>query len=471
VPLRAEHLPAFIDGSVGIGLAAALTIAGAMGISRRGLIGAREATQEPVAAIRTLWVIPLMAQAMALAASYGLNRHDVRWLGVLFDLGCATVFIAYWRDLLRTRSADGSNEIAGLLATIGGGLGVLLCLMSFGPIYPGNRHPLASGLTNVLLEIIPPMKSIREFDRLWTFGVLFLSIYAVVAIGQGLPARGRFVRWITDALLIAVALGAVARRPLVPSPTIEAPMGFVASVAQSHGKGAIYVHPYMHWNSPSGVTMIAIARELKRPIVNGYLGIILPWFVYASDVLGRYPDPEALWLLRKWKVETVVSLLGGVPLENLTSPVPPSLIAITELPAAPDVLHPSERHPATAGSHERIDVPWMPRGRDGVQVVGVKTPAGFSVAQVEVQFQSTAVARVPASIDIFGTDAASRVRLNDGQSGQWLESLAADALVRREAPVAAIRLVHQAQGDLELECRGSADPPIERIVLIGNSNR
>jgi hypothetical protein len=97
----------------------------------------------------------------------------------------------------------------------------------------------------------------------------------------------------------------------------------------------------------------------------------------------------------------------------------------------------------------------------------VKTPAGFFVAQVEVQFQATPMARVPASIDVYEIDAAAHVRLNEGQSGQWLESLAADALVRREPPVATIRLAHPTTGGLELECRGSADPPIERIVLIG----
>jgi hypothetical protein len=474
VPLRAGHIVSSIDMLAGLGLAVALTLMVGLSLTRRGRGAAGVSTNEPSDAStvpRSIWVIPAMCLAMALAASYGVNRHDVAWPGVLFDLGCAAVLLAYWRGQIRVRSADGPKDIAGLLTFTSGGLSVLLCLVSFGPVYGGNRHPLASRLTNVLVEIIPPMKSIREFDRVWIFGILFLSIYVIVRIGQGLRTRGTLVRAIVAAILAAAALGAVAHRPLAPSPTIEAPRAFVESVAQSPGRGGIYVHPYMQWNSPSGVLMIAIARELKRPIVNGYLGIILPWFVYASDVLGRYPDPEALWLLRKWKVETVVSLLGGVPLENLTSPVPRSFIAITELPAAPDVLHPSERHPEAAGAHERIDAPWTPRGREGVNVVAVKTPAGFSVAQVEVQFQSTAVARVPANIDIFGIDAASRVRLNEGQSGQWLESLAADALVRREAPVAAIRLVHPAQGDLELECRGSADPPIERIVLIGNRLR
>jgi len=470
VPLRAGHVVSSIDALAGLGVAAALAIVAGLSITRRGLSAVGVATQAPAhpRTVRTwLWGIPVMSLAMAVAASYGLNRHEAGWLGVLFDLGCAAVLLAYWRGQAHARSGGGPNDIAGLLMLIGGGLGVLLCLVSFGPVYGGNRHPLASGLTNALLEIVPPMKSIREFDRLWIFGILFLSIYAIVGIGHGLRTRGPLGRGIAAAVLIAAALGAVAHRPLAPSPTIEPPMGFVASVAQSPGRGAIYVHPYMQWNSPSGVMMIAIARELKRPIVNGYLGIILPWFAYATDVLHRYPDPEALWLLRKWKVETVVSVLGGAQLEYLTSPVRPGVIAIEEIPAATDISHPSEPHLETALAHRRVDAPWTRRDREGISAVTVKTPAGFSVAQVEVQFQATPVARVPASIDVYEIDAAAHVRLNEGQSGQWLESLAADALVRREPPVAMIRLAHPTTGGLELECRGSADPPIERIVLIG----
>jgi hypothetical protein len=472
VPLRAEHVGAFIDASGGFGLAVALAMAGALSLTRWRPAAAGAATPQPddPPALRTyIWVIPVIALAMAVAASYGLNRHAVAWPGVLFDLGCVAVLVAYWRHQLRVRPAGGPHDIARLLTTIGGGLGVLLCLVAFGPIYPGNRHPLASGLTNVLLEIIPPLKSIREFDRLWIFGTLFLSISAMVRIGQELRARGAFTRAAAAAILFAVALVSVSRRPLAASPAIEPPAALIASIGPSRGGGAIYVHPYMKWNSPSGVSMIAIARESKRPIVNGYLGIILPWFAYATDVLHRYPDPEALWLLQKWKVDTVVSVPGGAQIEQLTAPFPPGVVAIEEVPAATGLSHPSEAHPGKGGGQERIDASWTRRDREGVSALAVKTPAGFSVAQVEVHFQPTPVARVPSSLDIYGIDAAPRVRLNEGQSGQWLESLAADALVQRQAPVATIRLAQPARGDLELECRTSVDPPIERIVLIGSS--
>jgi len=474
VPLRAAHVGYSIEVLAGLGLAVALTIAAGLSLARRALTAAGAARPEPAdpPTVRTyIWAIPVIGLAMAVTAAYGVNRHDVAWPGVLFDLGCTAVLLAYWRGQVGARLADGPNDAPRLLTMIGGGLGVLLCLVSFGPVYPGNRHPLASGLTNALVEIVPPMKSIREFDRLWVFGVLFLSIYAIVTISRELRTRGAVARGIAAAILIAVALVDVSRRPLVPSPTIEAPAALVASIARSPGDGAIYVHPYMQWNSPSGVLMIAIARGLKRPIVNGYLGIILPWFAYATDVLHRYPGPEALWLLRKWKVETVVSLSGGVQLEQLASTVPPGVLAIEEIPPATDLSHPSEPRPEPAGGHERIDAPWRRRDREGVSAFAVKTPAGFAVAQVEIHFQATPVARVPASIDIYGIEATNRVRLNEGQSGQWLESLAADALVQRKAAIATIRLTQPASGDLELECRSSVDPPIERIVLIGNRFR
>jgi hypothetical protein len=192
---------------------------------------------------------------------------------------------------------------------VSAGLGVFLSLVSFGPVYGTNRyHPVASGITTVLLDVVPPMKSIREFDRFWIFGTLFLALYAVVTIGRALRGHARPIRGIAVAVLVAAAGASLYNRRLVASPAIEAPEDFVAFAAKSTSRGAIYVHPYMKWNSRSGVLMIAIARELGRPIVNGYLGINLPWFSYAANVLHRFPDPESLWLLRKWKVETVVSL-------------------------------------------------------------------------------------------------------------------------------------------------------------------
>ena len=223
-------------------------------------------------------------------------------------------------------------------------------------------------------------------------------------------------------------------------------MAFVASMAQSPGRGAIYVHPYMQWNSPSGVMMIAIAQGIETPDrqrLSGHHPAVvrlrdrcpapLPGSrgaVAAAEMEGRNRG-QRLW----WRATRAADVT-----------VPPGVLAIEKIPPATDLSHPSEPRPETAGS-DRTNRRALDATRPGGhQRFAVKTPAGFSVAQVEVHFQATPVARVPASIDVYGIDAAPRIRLNEGQSGQWLESLAADALVRRELPVATIRLAHPTTG-------------------------
>jgi hypothetical protein len=185
----------------------------------------------------------------------------------------------------------------------------------------------------------------------------------------------------------------------------------------------------------------------------------------------RYPDPEALWLLRKWKVDTVLRLGSEAQLEQLSAPFQPADVVIEEVAASTDLSHPSAAPAVGSTEHSRVDARWTRLDRAGVSALRVKVPAGFRVAQVEIHFQPTPVAAVPASVDVYGIEMAQRVRLNDGLAGQWLKSLAADALVRRELPVATIRLARPASGDLELETSGTVDPPIERIVLIGSSMR
>jgi hypothetical protein len=471
VPLRASQVPSFLDTPVGASLAATLLVASALTVTGRAVWpwwrGPDSRPRDGVGRTH-IWVVPGLAVAMAVAASYGFNRQEHRWLGWIFDAGCAAGMIAFWRAQLRVATPARPIDVAQLLSLVSAGLGVLLCLLSFGPVTDSNRHPLASVLTNVMLLVVPPLKAIREFDRLWIFGILFLSLYAVVRIGDLLRSRSPLMRTAVVVILLATVFATVNSRPLVASPAIEAPMDFVAAGARSTRTGAIYVHPYMKWNARSGVLMIAIARELKRPVVNGYLGVVPPWVTYATNVLWRYPDAEALWLLRKWKVETVFSVLSdpnSVRLEQLTSPIRPDEIEITELPAG-DLPHPSAP-PAAAIARERVETTWTQADRDIPTRLALKAPERFAIHRVEIHFSPTAVAAVPPAIDVYGIDGNQRVKLNDGLSGQWLEALAAEALVRREMPVATITLVHPVMGQLELRSTGKPPPPIERIVLVG----
>jgi hypothetical protein len=276
---------------------------------------------------------------------------------------------------------------------------------------------------------------------------------------------------------VALALAATATLPLngrklVATDAIEAPKEFLQLAAHSRGTGAIYVHPYMKWNSMSGVLMIAIAKDLGRPIVNGYLGIAPPWFDYASRVLHRFPDPEAVWLLRRWKVETVVSLAARGRAEQ-----PDGLERVFENAAGQeiwemtaakgDARHPSEADARPVGS-ARVDGTWsgIPPGRSGFFTV--EGPSGFLVRAVEIHFEPSVVERVPAEVVVYAAGDAPRTRLNLGRSGLWIASLAADALLRRKAPIATVVLASAARGPLLLECRTSTAPPIGRIVLIGD---
>lgn len=481
VPLRARQLPAFIDGRVGVSVTVALALLCVVMVTLRAARRTGDDPHRPMGdriAEALIWLAPILTLAMTGLAAFGINRDGARWLGVLFDAGCAAALLAFWRSQVRLSGAKDQDDIARHLGLVSVGLGLFLCLVSFGPVYGTNRyHPVASGITTVLLDVVPPLQSIREFDRFWIFGILFLSVYAVLTMGRALGRHAPLIRGIAVAVLLVAAAASLFSRPLVASPAIEAPKDFVAFAARSTGKGAIYVHPYMKWNSRSGVLMIAIARELGRPIVNGYLGINLPWFSYAANVLHRFPDAEALWLLRKWKVETVVSLgsdVTGEGLEQVEKVGQQPDMVVWEVPPASDLSHPSAVMPSAPGAQQRIDTAWTRREREATITFSVTAPSGFSVRRVEIQFGQTAVPLVPTAIDVYGVDGvdgAARVRLNEGLSGQWLQSLAADALVRRESPVATVRLVRPATGVIEMECTNSTDPPIERIVLIGDRLR
>jgi hypothetical protein len=102
--------------------------------------------------------------------------------------------------------------------------------------------------------------------------------------------------------------------------------------------------------------------------------------------------------------------------------------------------------------------------------VAVPVPGGFLAKAVEVHFGPSAVDLIPDEIGVFATS-SRRTRLNEGRSGEWLASLAADALVHRALPMATIVLSRPESGELLLEFRTATTPPIDRIVLIGETAR
>jgi hypothetical protein len=144
----------------------------------------------------------------------------------------------------------------------------------------------------------------------------------------------------------------------------------------------------------------------------------------------------------------------------------PGDAAVEEIPPAADLRHPS-RGAAPANGETRVDGAWTDADREGTRVVRVVAPGRFAVSRVEIHFEPTPASLMPASVDIYEAAGARRTRLNEGQSGQWLRSLAADALLRREWPVATVMLTGPTQGPLELDFHNAANPSVARIVLAG----
>ena len=474
VPLRVRHIPQFLAGRVGWSVGAALIVLSVF-VTKRTVETRRmgDSSEEGRSASeKHLLLLLVPALAMLVAASYGFNRQVVPWLGLLFDVVCVATLLLYWRaQMLLSVVADeaGAERCVVMLSA---GLAVFLGFMSFGPAYVSNIHPLATNLMRVLLGVLPPLKSIREYDRIWMFGILFLSLYVTVRLGMTLRRGGAVARIGAAALVIAAMMFDLHNRPVVASADIEAPRDLVEAASKSRGSGAIYVHPVMKWNTRSGVLMIAIARELGRPIVNGYLGICPPWFIYAGSVLHRFPDPEALWLLRKWKVETVVGVTGDVAGEQAGDVAKvfdsgQGQVVWEIRPPRSDVTHPSAMNPGARGQ-ARMDAAWSQAGSEDRATVTV--PGGFAAQTVAVQFGQSIVQRIPDEIAVYAFDGARKVRLNQDHAGEWIESLAADALLRRESPVAMVKLSRPVRGTFQMAFRNSTKPPIERIVLIGASN-
>jgi hypothetical protein len=263
-------------------------------------------------------------------------------------------------------------------------------------------------------------------------------------------------------------MSSVYGRQLIVSAEIDAPGDVVQAASHSKRKGGIYIHREMTWNTRSGVLMIATARELQRPIVNGYLGLSPPWFGYATAVLHRFPDPEAVWLLRKWNVDTVVGLPGSVadqPPESFEKVFEDRGLIVWDLKPQVADFHPSEGASLPSVNPVRIAGTWS-RRPDHPSVITLRAPEGFRVAALEVHFGQSAVGAIPGSINVF--DSSLSVKLNQGRAGEWIESLAADALLRRMSPIATIGLIATEAEEFLVELPESANSSIEQVVLLGD---
>ena len=507
-PGRVGEIPGFVTAQIGWGVAATLVLlclcvslqhAGLKPRATGGEKGANDGARQPEPALPAqayLSVVCVAALGLAISASYLSGRLALPWLKLVFQIVCYGTLLLYWRRQIRFVISSDQQGIRNYVVMLSAGLGVFACLMSFGPVYVSNSGPLASHIMRLLLDVLPPLRAIREFYRVWILGILFVSIYLTVRLASAVRLRSPLTRVSAAVVIVAAAMLSLYNRPLIGSTDIEAPRNIVELASHSRGRGALYVHPRMQWHTPLGVWMIPIAKALGRPIVNGYLGIAPPWFGYASSVLHRFPDPESLWLLQTWKVNTVVSLAGPVgAIQGERSAFVDKVFenadgAIYEIAAPPrDVPHPSGDKCLASEGLVRLDggLPQAERV-DGGASLTMPVPKGFRVRRVEIAFRQSAVEQIPESIDVYAIEGAGRVRLNQDHSGEWIESLAAAALVRRESPVATIGLSGAEHRALQIELRKAERqrnteqstyanwwhlslPPVERIGLCGEWTR
>jgi hypothetical protein len=460
-PGTLSAIPTYFRDALGFGVTAALV--GAWAVAARG---SRRLTHA------YFFVLCAIALAVPVSGGYAAGRTLRPALHVMFHIACALTLVAYLWAQVRLEVAtdeDGMRRYIGLLSV---GLGVWMCLMAFGPVYASNNSPLANYVMNLMLHVVPPLKSIREFDRILIVGIVFLSVYAVISLDSALRSRGRVTRAVVTSAVAAGALVSIFSRPLVATSRIETPKNLQYLAAHSRGTGGIYVHPLMEWNTHAGVWMMALAHDVKRPIVNGYLGIAPPWFPYAANVLGGFPSAEAVWLLRQWKVGTVVSMLGHVYGED-TAIVSPSFdggngVVYEVAPAAAPIPHPSIGACATEQAPVRIDGELSPvHAVEGGSGSSFRVPEGFHPERIEITFRRSIVEPMPESIEVYAVGTGGRIRANRHPSGDWIGSLSADALLHRRAPVVTIAFDANEGTDYEIDFRGSANAPADHLSLCG----
>ncbi len=144
LPGTISDYPAFLAAYLGPGLVAAFV-----------LIALAQRYWWPVLASAAFVVAAVMAHA---------NGTIVSALQLIFHVTCWTTLFVFFERQLHWPEANEGAAVSRRAAMIAGGASVFLCLMSFGPVYISNDHPLASTMTRALLVLLPPLEAIREFD-------------------------------------------------------------------------------------------------------------------------------------------------------------------------------------------------------------------------------------------------------------------------------------------------------------------
>jgi hypothetical protein len=192
---------------------------------------------------------------------------------------------------------------------------VLFLLAQGSPIRNYATGPvIANGIFGPESLLFPPLGELRFLYRITATASLFLiaglalrlDMHAKAKHERLVPVFSAFLIIISFAGWIGAGFGEVA------SPAL--PEGY-SLLKDSSGRGGLLELPLPVWTSHLAVYRIVWQREYGRSIVDGSSSLEPPWFAHAREVLNSFPSQESIWLLRRWKVGSVLAqsdfLKGG----------------------------------------------------------------------------------------------------------------------------------------------------------------
>ena len=170
-------------------------------------------------------------------------------------------------------------------------------ILSMGPEGP---TPLYSLLYRGLFG----MAALRAVPRFSVLALLGIAVLAALAIRSLEARKPRLARGLVVAALLAIAVeysnGAIA---YPPPPSLRTSVG--EWLRDQPGSGAVLCVPMRVWvgNTPCMLQSL----EHRRPVVNGYSGIVPPFFEAMVQTATRLPAADALLAMHNLGVEYVVS--------------------------------------------------------------------------------------------------------------------------------------------------------------------
>lgn len=198
-----------------------------------------------------------------------------------------------------------------LWALLAAGLGSLL--VGLGPEGFGRASPY-----RVLYKVVPGFDGVRSSSRLAIVALLALAALVGLAVGRiagGVERRGSSPRRVAAvvAVLLAVMMAEVLVTGRTRADAWDAPeVRAVYEELESRPGGAVLELPIespargFAWPFVEAPRLALYAADADHPRVNGYSGHWPPGWLDRTDVLRRYPDPEAAELVEAMGIRYLV---------------------------------------------------------------------------------------------------------------------------------------------------------------------